>query len=250
MPKPSIHPWIAEMQGVDRKGIFMAGIGVPGSGKSTLMKTFLKINKRNLILPANMMDAAQTYPSLPRVNPMHRVDIDPLIIARNNKVLTFYLPNVRDFRGTQVVNVDVFDDQKHKESFFKSLGNTNKKQFMFTDGGLFVDDARNYIATKGSLPQSLQTFFASRRHLMLDIFFSFHGFNDINVDLIKLGMRFMVFRTDLPPSDAVMDKIALKEDLLKCISIVNEKSKRNPHFYMPFDPTDHAANEWAFNNIT
>lgn len=243
------HPWITEMNTSNRKGLFISGIGVPGTGKSTLMKTFIKMNKRNLILPANMIDASETYPGIPRVTPAHRIETDTMSVSRNNKSVVFFLPNVRSFKGNIVANVDVFNDQKHKESFFKSLGNTNRKEHCITDAGLFVDDARNYIATKGSLPQSLQTFFASRRHLMLDIFFSFHGFNDINADLLKYGMRFFVFRTDLPPSDAVMDKVLLKDDLLRCIATVNEKSKRNPHFYLPFDPVNHEANEWALKNI-
>lgn len=239
------HPWIKEFTKSPRQGVLLAFIGVNGTGKSTLMKSFFKVNKRNLILPANMLDASETWGRFPVIKPAFKHEIDQFSTVKNKKNLVFYLPNVKKFQGIRIVNVGEFRTGEHKREFFETIGDVDRLDTAYTDGALFIDDARNYIISKGQLPNRTIKLLTGRRHMMLDIFLAYHSFNDINRDLIQYKCKFFLFRTDLPPSDAVMEKIALKEDMMEAIAYINKRSKKDPHYCEPFDPVDSDANAFV-----
>jgi len=238
------HPWITNLSVNPREGVLFAFIGVNGTGKSTLMKSFFKINLRNLILPANMLDASETWGRYPVVKPTFTHEKDKYSLKQKTN-LVFYLPKVKTFSGIRIVNVGEFNTGEHKRDFFETIGDVDRLATAYTDGGLFIDDARNYIISKGQLPNRTIKMLTGRRHMMLDIFLAYHSFNDVNRDLIQYKCKFFLFRTDLPPSDAVMEKIALKEDMIEAIAYINNRSKKEPHYCEPFDPVDCDANDFV-----
>jgi hypothetical protein len=246
MAKAQQHPWFRELDTAHRKAAYFIFIGVNGTGKTTMMRNFIALNPRNLIMPSNMLDAQQSWGAFPRITPLHRHVSDTMRDPTGKKKrLVWFLPNVRQLKGTYLVNTGVFTETSYKKQFFESLCDISDQSTMYSNGGLFIDDTRGYIITKGTLPELVSNMLIARRHLMIDLFMAFHAFQDINGDLIKFGPRFFVFKTDLPPNDTVMDKIACKEDLLECIRYVNERAKKDPHYHEPFDPVNSEANAWT-----
>lgn len=229
-----------------RKAMFMIFVGEPGTGKTTIMKSFHRLNARNLVLPANGPDSVESYPGIPELVPQyeHQPDLYRDPTGKKQRVV-WYLPNVRTFQGTVKVKVDVFRRTDDKVAFFEGLCDTTQPRHCFTDGGLFIDDTKGYILSKGTLPELVSNMLIGRRHLMLDLFMAYHSFQDISGDLISRGPRFMIFRTTLPPNDTVLSKIQLREDLLDTIAFVNNRSQIDPHYYEPFDPVTPEANEFT-----
>lgn len=235
------HPWLDF--GANREAFFLAFIGVNGTGKSTMMKRFMGMNSRNLVIPSNMMDAAETWGKLPRIQPKHRFELDGFDPKGKRQLLVFSVPNVKTFTGTKLIDVGIFREGEHKRAFFESICDANRQESCYTRGGIFVDDTKNYIITKGDLPNRVTTWFINRRHLELDIFFAFHAFQDVNAQMIQYKMKFLLFRTDLPPNETVEKKITCIDDLKEMREYINKKSQTDPHYCEPFDPVNPQANE-------
>lgn len=243
--KQQQHPWL--MMGKERNPIFLACIGVNGTGKSTFMKNWMPLNDRNIILPANMIEAAKTWGSFPKLKPQHDFEVDQFDPKKKRLFMVWKIPNVRTFKGNRLIDVGVFREGSHKRSFFESICDTNSP-YCYRDGALFVDDTKNYIISKGDLPNRIVSWFTARRHCMMDIFLAFHSFQDVNAQMIQYGLKFILFKTDLPPYGAVLEKISCVDDLIEMRNYVNKKAKTNPYYWEAFDPVDAQANEiWRKN---
>lgn len=236
-----IHPWLNLND--KRQAWFLAFVGVNGTGKSTLMRKFINMNDRNLVLPSNMIEATKSWGNFPKVKPTHSFESDPYDPKQNRQLLVFKTPGIRTMTGTKLVDVGVFREGEHKRAYFSSIADVNRRENCFTNGGLFIDDTRNYIITKGDLPNKVTTFLINRRHLSLDIFLAFHSFQDVNAQMLQYGLKFILFKTDLPPNDTVKEKIQCIDDLIEMRAYVNEKARTNPYYYEAFDPTNKEANE-------
>lgn len=207
-----------------------------------MMSKFTRINKRNIILPSNMIDAQKSWGTLQKMTPKHRFELDQFDPKGKRQNLVWSIPQITTFSGTKLIDVGVFREGEHKRSFFQSICDSNRLESCYRDGGLFVDDTKNYIITKGDLPNRVTTWLINRRHLMLDIFLAFHSFQDVNAQMIQYGLKFFLFKTDLPPNDTVRSKITCNDDLDEMRSYINKKAQSNPHYWEPFDPTNAEAN--------
>jgi hypothetical protein len=245
----NLHPWQEAMRKGERQAAYFIFVGVNGTGKTTQMKSMLPVNKRNLILPSNMLDASKSWGQFPVVRPTHSHVADTIRDGSGKKTRRIWqVPGIRAFRGNLLVDTQIFTTTEYKNEFFQSLCDVSNPS-RFSDGGMFIDDTRGYIPSKGNLPELVANMLIGRRHLMVDLCMAFHAFQDVNSDLIKYGPKFFIFKTDLPPNDTVLDKIALSSDLLEAIQYVNERAKKEPYYNEPFDPVNGEANDWVRKNM-
>lgn len=205
-----------------RKAVLFAFVGSIGTGKSTTMKRMLELNKRNLIVPSNRFDSAWEGHAELKIDVT--VDEDPLFPGRKRRF--FRVPDMATFTGTRVLHID---DPAQLEAI-------TDERHGFKNGGLFMDDFRNYIPSKGTLPPHIATMFSGRRHRMLDIFMACHAFQDINMQLLQWGAELYIFRTTLPPNSSVEGKIAKWEELLAAVERVNRKAVASPYYFERFIP--------------
>jgi hypothetical protein len=206
-------------------------IGTNGTGKSTAMKAFLAANKRNLIMPANALDPA--WASFPKIEPTSTFVLDPDDYRQKRKRREWKLSKMNTFSGTKVLNVNSLKKDADFKSLFSYITDTNKP---YVNGGIFIDDFKNWIYTKGSLPIHVRRLFNDRRHRMIDIFMASHSFQDVNGDLIQFNPRLIVFKTTLPPNETVEKKITNYPQLLELIARVNQRAIKNPHYCEEFIP--------------
>lgn len=209
-------------QNTMRKAVLFAFVGSNGTGKSTTMKRMLELNRRNLIVPSNRLDSA--WNQYPELVPEVFLEDDPWNPGKKRRA--FRVPDMATFTGTRVLHIDdpaqlnAITDERHG----------------FKNGGLFLDDFRNYIPSKGNLPPHVAKIFTGRRHRMLDIFMACHAFQDLNMQLMQFEPELYVFRTTLPPNEAVEGKVAKWEALLATVERVNRKAASSPYYFERFIP--------------
>lgn len=190
-----------------------------------------------------MLDARHTWGRYPIITPQHDFETDAFDPKGKKKRLIFKLPGIKTFTGSRLVDVSVFREIEHKTAFFENLCDIKRPEIAYTKGGLYVDDTRNYIHSKGNLPMRVIEWLVQRRHIEMDIFLAYHAFQDVNAELIQYKLKFFIFQTDLPPNDTVLDKIELHNDLIEMRNYVNKKARTDPHYFEPFDPVNPEANE-------
>ena len=216
----------------ERKALFEISVGTPGCGKSTLMTKMLDINSRNLIFPSNTMD--DTWKKYPSKKPVFEWVVDPNDFKGNRQIKKWRIPGLNTFKGNLVVDMSGVREQKDQEDILTSIAST---EMPYMNGGIFIDDCKNFIPSKGTLKLDVSRMFRERRHRMIDIFLAVHGFEDINADMIKMGAAFWVFRTDLPPTDAVRRKfgenIVHLEETRKRVNDIAKSS--NPYYCVRYE---------------
>lgn len=176
-----------------REATLQIRIGTNGTGKSTWMKKYLGVNDRNIVIPSSPDDTAwHDFPELAwEVRQME----DPFT---KKMVPTVFFPEMATFKGTRVVqhNGDprIFNGVIHQSRGFKN-------------GGLFLDDFRMYVYSKGTITQEANALFIGRRHRMLDIWMACHSANDISADFIRFNPTLIVGYTTLPANDNTLAKM-------------------------------------------
>lgn len=206
-----------------RQAFFGILVGTNGTGKTTQLQKLLKVNERNLVLPSGPYDPAWSgYKTL-----KDRIEYGPNVLDPKKTVTIPVIEGMGSFTGTRLVNVT------NRAIFFDAVIDTNTG---FRDGGLFMDDYRNYVLSKGTLRGAVSELFRARRHKRLDIFMACHGWEDVSRDLIAFNPTFFVFRTTLPPSQASVDKMANRDEFMKCIDRVNRITQSNPYYFERFQP--------------
>ena len=242
-----IHPWFKELNRKPRKPVLFVFVGEPGTGKSTMMKNFMAINNRNLIVPSNMLEAPETWGKLPVIKPVRSWIKDDSDYKGKRKVLKWILPHIESMQGIRLVDVSTFNGHEEMYQFLPSILDPNNPDQGYSKGGFFLDDTKNYIVSNGTMPHGVQNILRARRHLGIDFFFAVHRFQDINSEFFGFGARLFIFKTNTPPSDAALAKFDHRcvPQLQETIQYVNAQFKNNPHYYEPFDPSDPEANEWV-----
>lgn len=207
-----------------RQAKLMILVGTNGTGKTSAMKKLLAINERNLVLPSGPFDPGWNgYPAL-------SARIDGYLPNPDNPRQQLPNPVVDElttFKGTKLLHVT------DRPIYFNAVLDTHKG---FQNGGLFLDDFRNYILTKGTLKSNVGELFRARRHKRLDIFMACHNWEDVSRDLVAFNPSFVIFKTTIPPTRNSVDKMANVEAFLAAVERVNRKAKENPYYCELFEP--------------
>lgn len=192
-------------------------LGTNGTGKSTLMKSMLPVNERNLIVPSNRHDPAwDGIPEL-KMKPVWMQDeTDP---DGKKMVKAMVVDGINTFRGNRVVHVDG-DPERFAAICHPDLG--------FLNGGLVLDDFRNYIPSKGNLRTSVWQLFSGRRHRAVDIFMAGHALEDVNGQFQQCNPTLVIGMLSREPNDGVWDKIPDAERLLDLVRRVRERNLAMP----------------------
>lgn len=216
-----------------RQAFFYIFIGTNGVGKTHNAKKMFKTNKRMLVLPANKMDPAwQGYKPL-KVE--RKVITDPNDVKQTRQIFKHYSKEMDRFKGVRLFFPDQFD--KQKKEFIDIV---TDEQNGFNQGLLFVDDYKNYLGTKGSLPAYFRKIFNDRRHRGLDIILASHSLQDVNSDFIQFNPNIVLFKCPTPPNESVLKRMAKPQDLIdtwKRVNKVNqelEKRGKPPRYFEKF----------------
>lgn len=208
-----------------RQAAFRIFIGTNGTGKTTTMKKYLAVNDRNLVVPSSRDDPAwRGYPELKwEVREMP----DPFT-GKNVRAVVF--PEMHTFTGTHIVNVD--GDLRIFNGIIDQTRGMKR-------GGLFLDDFRMYIYSKGSISQEAVKLFIGRRHRELDIFMACHKGSDISSDLLGFNPDLVVGYTTSPPNDNTLAKVPNGQafmDTCQRVNAINLKQPEGKRFYKELVP--------------
>lgn len=212
-----------------RDPFFLAVVGRPRCGKSTWVREeVLRDEERALIIPANRMDASETWQGLPELSV--KADREPDELDPKGKdQLVVYAPEMHTFKGHHLLHV--YEDVRRFQAVYHPRLGMRK-------GTLILDDMKNYVKSNAELPNAVASLFRSRGHLMLDIVSIVHSFDEVNRQLIGYGSQLVVFATDLPPGDAFRSKIRNMEALEVVIERVNRRAAAgDKHYHEMFTPS-------------
>lgn len=196
-----------------RIGAMWVLVGTNGTGKSTQLKKLLKHNRRNLIIPSTRDDIA--WAGIPELKPQVAERYDEL---RKKSVTYYFIKGLNTFTGNRVVYVDrpeVFDAVCDPVTGFKN-------------GGLFMDDFKNYVRSQGLLKSNFKTMLGNRRHRMLDLFFAAWAFEDVNAEMFAYRPKLFVFDVTRAPGDSLQKKVANYDELMEVYSRVRSKNAARP----------------------
>lgn len=199
-----------------RIGEFIIAIGTNGCGKTTFLKRFLSFNQRNLIIPASRLDDAwRMFPEQPI----------KMIPGKTKHDTRYEFPELLKFQGNRII-------QLPNPTAFKFLCDQDQG---FMNGGLFIDDFKNTIPSKGNLPGHVNRLFSDRRFKMLDIYMASHSFQKVNADLFDFNPKIILFCTTRPPVAHLKDKIANYDQLVETWERINARATTpdSEHLYCP-----------------
>lgn len=209
-----------------REAALKMRIGTNGTGKSTWMKSYLPVNERNIVVPSSRDDSAWSGLEELKWEVQH-LD-DPMNPGK--LVATVVFPDINTFTGTRVVHVDgdarIFNGIIHPQRGFRN-------------GGLFLDDFRMYVFSKGTITREANAVFIGRRHRMLDIFMCCHSGQDISADFIRFNPDIIVGYTTLPPNDNTLSKMpngARFQEAVERVNRINLAKPAGQRFYAELVP--------------
>lgn len=197
-----------------RQATFKIWIGTNGTRKTSDMKKYLPINERNLVVPSSRDDTA--WHGLPELAWEVRQMPDPFT---GRSVPTVVFPEINTFTGTRVVHVD------GEERIFNGIIHQSRG---IKRAGLFLDDFKMYIYSKGTITKEANQLFIGRRHRMLDIFMACHSGQDISADLIRFNPDLIVGYTTSPPNDTTLAKVPNGAKFIEVSRRVNEVNLKRP----------------------
>lgn len=208
-------------------------VGSNGTGKSTKMRQLMKGQPRNLILPSNMADSKKTWGDIttilePKVDWVQGI-APPGKKRPWKKVYTY--PGIESFKGTVKIHLDDVPDDDPDVSeaeLFRSVLTS------FKNGGLFMDDCKNYIKSNSQLPSYLSKIFRNRRHVNLAIYMAMHHYADVNGELLNFSPTLAMCNTGRLPNDAFMNKVMDKEGFIKAFNHVQAKAKKNQYYCLKY----------------
>ena len=176
-----------------REATLKIRIGTNGTGKSTWMKKYLPVNGRNIVIPSSPDDTA--WHDLPELTWTVIQREDPF---SKKMVPHVHFPEMATFTGTRVV--------QHKGDL-RIFNGIIDPTHGFKNGGLFMDDFKMYVYSKGTITKEANALFIGRRHRMLDILMACHSANDISADFIRFNPELIVGYTTLPANDNTLAKM-------------------------------------------
>lgn len=199
-----------------RQAAFRIFIGTNGTGKTTVMKKYLGVNTRNVVVPSSRDDKA--WHGIPELTWEVRQMPDPF---SGKTVPTVIFPEIGTFTGTRVVYVE-------GNNYARILSGLLDPTHGLKRAGLFLDDFPMYIISKGTITHEAKQLFIGRRHRELDIFMGCHSGQDISADLLKFGPDLVVGYTTSPPNDTTLSKVPNGQRFLETSQRVNEINLRSP----------------------
>lgn len=202
-------------------------VGTNGSGKSHAMRKWLRLNTRNLILPASRADAQ--WRGLPELRTKVQFQTDERDPNGKRRLPIYTVPGIGKFDGNHVLYIE--GDDAKREAMFKAVLHP---QWGFHNGGIFIDDSKNFIRTKGSLPGDVRTFWGNRRLHMVDIFMAAWQYQDINADFYGFDPQLYIFRVEREPNPAVLEKFSDPNELItvhRWVQRVNDHLPRGYQWY-------------------
>lgn len=217
-----------------RRAQFRFFVGENGTGKTTQMKKFLGINRRNLVFPASAFDKA--WKDYETIRPT-RVVVDDKRArpGYEKKKYVYRILDINNFSGTRVVDMSDCDDDDDVIDLFMSVID---ERTGFVKGGLFIDDFKTYVKSDGSLPHRVKKLLIGYRHRELDCFFACHSFNDINTAFFGHNIVFSLFKSDGAPSADRLRKYKRSEEFLAYYRWVQEAAKKDLHASIRFPPVE------------
>ena len=181
----------------DRLVRFDVFLGMNGSGKSHQMAKWLRVNERNLILPATRAD--KVWKGIPELKYKVGAQPDPFAPGKRRPVL-FY-PEINTFQGNRAIYLEGTDRERALQ--FDAIIHP---EWGFHRGGFFMDDAKRYIHTNGRLPHAVREFFGNRRQNRTDIFLAGWQAQDINSDFWGFGgMQLWLGNVERQPTRMLFD---------------------------------------------
>jgi hypothetical protein len=143
------------------------------------------------------------------------------------------ISNIKSFKGNAIVDLSSIEDNEGQRDMFKALVSQEGIQ----NAGLFIDDFKNYVIAKGTLPWGVSAILRNRRHRMLDIFLAAHSFSDINAEILQFGAEIIVFKTTIQPTKNFMEKISehKRPELISMIHRVNNVVSRGEKKYSDYE---------------
>jgi hypothetical protein len=186
---------------MSRRAMIAVIVGRPATGKTTLVKELCKINSRNLIFASNMSDKA--FKGFGQIYCPTDAEIDTCY----NILKTFT-------KGNLIICPDKLTDLLKAKKIFQNIAR------YFSGGGIFIDDAKTWIISKGMLDIKSEKVLIDARHKMTDVFFCFHSFKDVLGDIIKMECSYFIKKTG---SQLTKSKLAYfdEDEQKKLIEIVN-----------------------------
>lgn len=203
---------------MSRTAQFFLLIGTNGTGKTTQLKKFIGVNGRNLIIAPNRFDSA--WDNVEAIEP----EVTPL---QHNK-FSYKYPGLNDYQGQRKT---VIEDANQFSALTHSV-------YGFRNGGLFLDDFKNYIPSRGTLPPDVIRLFSDRRHKMIDIFAATHSWGNVNPDFMTYDPVIIQFRTTRPITKEVANKVENFDKLKQSFDRVNQKAKNNPYYFEILKPSE------------
>jgi hypothetical protein len=209
-----------------REATLKIRIGTNGTGKSTWMKKYLQVNERNIVIPSSPDDTA--WHGLPELKWTVIQELDQF---SGRMVPRVHFPDMANFTGTRVV--------QHKGDL-RIFNGIIDSTHGFKNGGLFLDDFKMYVYSKGTITKEANALFIGRRHRMLDIFMACHSANDISADFIRFNPELIVGYTTLPANDNTLAKMpngGLYQQTEERVQATNLKQPEGKRFYAERVPT-------------
>lgn len=212
---------------MSRKAALCLFVGTNGTGKSTQMRRFTKVNDRNLIIPANKLDKA-----FDSISELKSQQLDVVIRGKGKtpQELTVY-PELNRFKGVRKV---FCQDSLDLHGIIESPDVDPRRSFL--KGGIFFDDFKNYVQSRGVFPSVFRRLFSDRRHREVDIFIAAHSWQYINPELFSFEPTCFVFKVTQPVTKQIQDKVQNIDELIEIQTRVNERSEKDPYYFEVFHP--------------
>lgn len=202
------------MSAGERQGKLWLFVGTNGTGKTTKLKQCLAMNTRNLIVTPSAHDkgfsAAKKLQSTRLAEPYE---------CMRYKLDTVY-PTLNRFTGNRKIfgydKLDVYPVMDPERGFMC--------------GGIFLDDFKGYVISKGQLPGIVDRFFKDRRHKELDIFMACHSWKEVNPEIFNYKPECWLFYTTRPVNDTpdMREKVINLDELIEKQNRVNEINRKLP----------------------
>jgi len=200
-------------------------VGPPETGKSWLMLDNLKLNKKNLVFASSGYDKAWNLENLKKLGFKGSI-----FAPKDSDIKTAYKV-LKDFKeGVLVIVPDNFTGYDLGTLFFQNCAR------YFVNGGLFVDDSKTWILSKGNINTNCEKILIDARHKMTDVWICLHGLKDILGDIMTKKPTLYIKNTSVAVPKKLLDQLEPEQqtELLKVVKLVKEGATKNKYFCLTY----------------
>ena len=193
-------------------------VAKPGAGKTTILRKFLAMNPRNLIVPPDRDDPA--WQGIEELRGKLTMGVQP-DVHPTRRVPVWKFTEPLNWTGNRVLHTE-----GRPERFYSAIDRYEGVR----DCGVIVDDFKRVIpTTSGALPEPVAAWLASRRRRMHDIFFAAHRLGDIHPQVYSMGPRIIIGATMGGLTDAARKNLGeLSERVEEVVNRVNSANAKLP----------------------